>query len=792
MKHPLVEHCLDAVGFAETVGEEALYDIFTEWCCSRKTPPATVKKTDVTVSQFLEWFFERQGEDEDEDEDEEEEVFEGQAQEEPFGAAQILSSSESDDILEGEDEDELFPNGAAPLKRSRDPIYIDLAPSDEDGDVLDARRRKKNEIVDIIECSDDDGDDDDSPWATQQQHRRRPSGTTASLIDRGRGAATTKTAAAAPPPPPQHQSAINQFLQQIPAKSGSPFQRGGDPFTTTLTSTSAERPATAEESVLDDLDFANLMVFGNTAFRSRQRDIIQAALSGKDTFVLMPTGGGKSLCYQLPAVLQRGVTVVVTPLLSLMQDQVQALCSLPGGGVPATYLSSQQTAGEAHAVHAELSKLHPTIKVLYVTPEQLVAGVKLRERLSLLNSRGLLARLVVDECHCVSSWGHDFRPQYQQIGQIKAEAFPNVPVMALTATATARVRSDVLNSLKMKHPAQFTVSFFRENLTFRVLPKEYGIDTETKLQAWQTALLEYIQQRHDQTGIVYCLSREDAEGVAALIRDATGISAHHYHAGMTSKQRTAVQNAWRRGETQVVAATIAFGMGIDHATVRYVIHATMSKSLEGYYQEAGRAGRDGRDAECLLFYGRRDGPRLLNLIRRGKKKGSKSFQQEVQQFNAMAEYCFNGAECRHAQVLKYFGEDWGGRGCGERCDVCRKEVVPLQTAAAAAAAAKAAKGGKKGGSSASGRGKSLVASVAAACSKKKGGEKAKSGGQQQPLAMFTSAAAALRENQSSSGGGSSGSGSAAASVGQQKQNTLMMCVQRAQERKQQQQQQQQK
>ncbi|KAI8105025.1 hypothetical protein M9435_000198 [Picochlorum sp. BPE23] len=426
----------------------------------------------------------------------------------------------------------------------------------------------------------------------------------------------------------------------------------------------------------DILDFTNAYVFGNSAFRPKQREISQSALLGKDIFVLMPTGGGKSLCYQLPAVISQGVTIVVTPLLSLMQDQVQSLCTLDCGGVPTSFLSSQQSLKESRAVHAELQKDNPCLKLLFVTPEQLVSSEKLKASLRTLFSKGKLARLVVDECHCVSQWGHDFRPEYKQIGHVKQMYFPGLPVTALTATATASVRSDVIQSLKMKNFESFVVSFFRENLTMRVIPKDYKKDPESEIPAWEARILEYVQRRGNQSGIVYCLSRDDCEAMACMLNNVAGVPSAHYHAGMTAGQRTAVQNKWRKGDIKVVAATIAFGMGIDHPNVRYVIHATMSKSLEGYYQEAGRCARDGLPGECLLFYGKRDGPRILNLLRKGKKKGS-YFQKQLAIFHAVTEYCCTSTVCRHAQILKYLGEDWDRKECGSSCDVCLKEIVHL-------------------------------------------------------------------------------------------------------------------
>lgn len=259
---------------------------------------------------------------------------------------------------------------------------------------------------------------------------------------------------------------------------------------------------------------------------------------------------------------------------------------------------------------------------------------------------------------------------------MKEQYFPGLPVTALTATATQSVQQDVLKSLKMKNLVRFNVSFFRENLILRVIPKEYDKDKQTMLCAWEQRLLQYVESKPNETGIIYCLSRDDTESISNMINSIAGVSAAHYHAGMTPGQRTNIQNKWREGSIKVVAATIAFGMGIDHPNVRYVIHATMSKSLEGYYQEAGRCGRDGQKGECVLFYGKRDGPRILNLIRKGKKKGS-SLQRQYALFNSVTEYCCNASMCRHAQLLSYLGEHWSQNSCGLSCDVCRNEVVRI-------------------------------------------------------------------------------------------------------------------
>jgi RecQ family ATP-dependent DNA helicase len=438
---------------------------------------------------------------------------------------------------------------------------------------------------------------------------------------------------------------------------------------------------TIEDTSLNEIDLANTRIFGNPNFRPQQREIIEAALSGRDVFVLMPTGGGKSLTYQLPAVVSRGLTVVITPLLSLMQDQVQALCEMATcGGIPASYLSSQQTKTESRAVLMDLHHKDGrlTTKILYVTPEQLVKGTVLQNALARLNEQGLLARIVVDEAHCVSSWGHDFRPDYKQIGAVRIKRFPNVPVMALTATATATVKKDITKSLLLRQPAQFQVSFFRPNLTLKVIQKDYSKVPETGIPVYQEHMLNYIADHKTETGIVYCLSRDDSECVAQQIRDGVGVEAYHYHAGMTPKQRTQVQNDWRSGKITVVVATIAFGMGIDKADVRYVIHFTLSKAMEGYYQEAGRAGRDGLPSECILYYAPRDVPRIINLLHAGSRKKRGGFEKEMDMLRKMKDYCEEDRLCRHGMLLNYFGETTpAGHNCGGKCDNCSGNVINI-------------------------------------------------------------------------------------------------------------------
>ncbi|KAG2450219.1 hypothetical protein HYH02_000320 [Chlamydomonas schloesseri] len=454
--------------------------------------------------------------------------------------------------------------------------------------------------------------------------------------------------------------------------SGGGGAGGGGPWNAPATAEerrSLAEAATPAQRLEAMLRLANKRVFGNDSFRPNQLDVVKSALAGRDVFVLMPTGGGKSLCYQLPAVVSTGVTVVVCPLLSLMQDQVRALCNLrAGGGVPATFLSSQQTAAESIAVMRELRKDRPSIKLLYLTPEALVKGGRVKELLDRLHARQRLARFVIDEAHCVSTWGHDFRPDYAQMGFLKAR-YPQAPIMALTATATEQVKADILRKLAIDRTATtYKTSFNRPNLDFIVYDKPGGQTRDGKRRDLEMLVAHIRTKPHGTSGIVYCLSREDCESVASYL-SAADIAAEHYHAGMTPKQRTRVQNRWRDGEVAVVVATIAFGMGIDKADVRYVIHFSMSKSLEGYFQEAGRAGRDGLPSECVIYADpKRDGHRISFLIRSGGNKGSR--EAAIKHLGEMVDYCNERRKCRHKQLLTYFADHSLPQGCGHRCDNC--------------------------------------------------------------------------------------------------------------------------
>ncbi len=383
--------------------------------------------------------------------------------------------------------------------------------------------------------------------------------------------------------------------------------------------------------------------FGYKSFRPQQKEIIESIISGKDNLVLMPTGGGKSICYQIPAIFMKGTCIVVSPLISLMKDQVDAL---KAHGISAEFINSSQNHHEQNKIEQALNQ--GTLNLLYVSPEKLVSDGFMNKL-----ERVDINLFAIDEAHCISSWGHDFRPEYTKLAQLKTK-FSHVPVVALTATADKITRRDITKQLALKEPQVFISSFDRPNISLEARPGQKRIEQ----------IIQFVKERPNKSGIIYCLSRKNTEDVSQKLQK-KGVKAMCYHAGMPDGARAGIQEEFLKDNLQVVCATIAFGMGIDKSNVSWIIHYNLPQNVEGYYQEIGRAGRDGSPAESVLFYSFRDYTVLRDLL---SKNASKNTEVKISKLERMLQFA-ETQSCRRKVLLSYFGEDLA-TDCGN-CDVCK-------------------------------------------------------------------------------------------------------------------------
>ena len=397
-----------------------------------------------------------------------------------------------------------------------------------------------------------------------------------------------------------------------------------------------------------DLKGALRKFFGFDSFKGQQERIITNVLNKKNTFVIMPTGGGKSLCYQLPALLSDGTAIVVSPLIALMKNQVDAIRNVSDQNAVAHFLNSSLSKAEINRVKEDI--LSGKTKLLYVAPESLTK----QENIDFLTSVPI-SFFAIDEAHCISEWGHDFRPEYRRLREI-FEKISNVPIIALTATATPKVQADIQKNLNMMDATLFKSSFNRDNLYYEIRPKRQ-VEKE---------IIKYIRTREGKSGIIYCLSRKKVEELAELLQ-VNGVNAVAYHAGLDATTRAKHQDMFLMEEIDVIVATIAFGMGIDKPDVRFVIHHDIPKSLESYYQETGRAGRDGGEGECVAFYSYKDIEKLEKFL-----QGKPVAEQEIgkQLLSEIVSYSETSV-CRRKFILHYFGEEFDAKGCNEMCDNCR-------------------------------------------------------------------------------------------------------------------------
>lgn len=404
--------------------------------------------------------------------------------------------------------------------------------------------------------------------------------------------------------------------------------------------------------------------FGFDGFKEPQESIIKNLLAGNDTFVIMPTGGGKSLCYQLPAIISEGCAIIVSPLIALMKNQVDLVRSYSSKDDVAHFLNSTLNKGQQKIVKDDLTT--GKTKMLYVAPETLTK----EENIEFFRDLNI-SFFAVDEAHCISEWGHDFRPEYRRLREMIEMIAPDAPMIALTATATPKVQSDILRNLGLRNPKIYISSFNRSNLYYEILPK-------VKKEQTVTSIVRFVSQNKGKSGIIYTLNRKTTEELADMLM-ANGIKAVAYHAGLDSKLRAERQDLFLNEDVQVIVATIAFGMGIDKPDVRFVIHFNIPKSIENYYQETGRAGRDGMEGRCILYYSHKDVAKLEHLMRDKPLSDREVGAQLIHETVSYAE----SAVCRRKILLNYFGEDYDTTQCSKMCDNCNnpKELIEAKAEA---------------------------------------------------------------------------------------------------------------
>lgn len=437
------------------------------------------------------------------------------------------------------------------------------------------------------------------------------------------------------------------------------------PTTKTKTKKTEKKPATpANKTSNINLTESLQKYFGFKNFKQPQEEVINCLLSGKDTFVIMPTGGGKSLCYQLPAIISEGCALVVSPLIALMKNQVDLVRGYSSTDDIAHFLNSTLNKGQIKEVKDDL--LAGKTKLLYVAPETMTK----EENIDFFKDLKI-SFIAVDEAHCISEWGHDFRPEYRRLRDVVNLINPNIPVIALTATATPKVQSDIVQNLGLKDPQVFISSFNRPNLYYEVVPK-------VKKEQTLKNIVRFIAQNRGKSGIIYTLNRKTTEEIADVL-NANGIKAAAYHAGLDSKIRSERQDKFLNEQIQVIVATIAFGMGIDKPDIRFVIHYNIPKSIENYYQETGRAGRDGLEGKCILYYSHNDVAKLEHLMRDKTLTEREIGAQLIRETVAYSE----SAVCRRKMLLSYFGELYEQDNCGGKCDNCKnpKELMEAKNEA---------------------------------------------------------------------------------------------------------------